>query len=338
MLFGIMGPISKDQITLDTGEQITKYGAVAYSVSALAKLLEGTEDRVVCLSHISKTNADEIISLLTHPNVDLSGLLQVDRGMTEIKLTYQNEYNRQSLQISVMTPLTKPEMSLLAGCSAILCLPLNETDIPLECITELRKTSKAALFLDAHGLVTGVNQRQERYRKTWPTAEAWLSCLDIIKMNANEASWVAGQPLKERESYVHFAAGLVQTGLQSCWITFGGQSSLIAWRRQNRVFWAEVPVVTGMGRVIDTTGCGDASSAGFIYTYAKMFHNSLFATIMGNTLGSLKATFPETNAFPPQPEIRGVIGSHYRDYLHTLLDDFLINKHFIVHEIEGDGQ
>ena len=301
----------------------------------MAKLLEGTSDQVICLSHLAEHDFEAVSTLLHHPNIDLSGLSILEKGTTEIELTYIDEKERLSRQINVMPPLTLAEMDLLTGCEAILLMPLNEGDISLECVRKLRKLTHGLHFLDVHGLVTGLNEMGGRYRKTWTDAPEWLKEIDILKMNENETSWVAGHHLEGFEEFVQFAAGIVASGPEVCWITYGDQSSLISWRRENRTYWARVPVVTNIGPVLDTTGCGDASSAGFLYSYIKNYHHPIHSVIMGNTMGSLKATSQETNDFPPRLEIRGVISTHYREYLHTLLDDFLNSNQLIVNEIKG---
>lgn len=337
MKVGVVGPISKDHIVLPTGEKIEKYGAVAYSVLALAKLLEDTDDQVICVSHISMNDAPDISALLDHPNVLLCHMNTEQQEGTEIQLTYMNSQERMSKQLRYMSPITFHELDLLAACQAILLMPLNETDIPLECAQNLRRISHAAIFLDAHGLVTDTMKNGERFNKPWQNAKEWLKCIDILKMNAKEAQWVAGRPMNQYEEYVAYATSVVRQGLTACWITFGDESSLIAWKREGRVLWAKVPVVTDIGPVVDTTGCGDSASAGFVYSYAK-YQNPLIGVIMGNTFGSLKASFQGVSGFPSHPEVRGIIYQHYRDYLHGLLDDFLSRSQLIVHENKEGNQ
>ncbi len=69
MKFGIVGPISKDRMVLSDGSIVNKLGAVAYSALALAKLLEGTNDCVVCLSHLSPDDSTEVRAFLEHPKI-----------------------------------------------------------------------------------------------------------------------------------------------------------------------------------------------------------------------------------------------------------------------------
>lgn len=326
-----------DYIILPTGEKSERYGAVAYSASAMAKLLEGTSDQVICLSHLAAADFEAVSTLLGHPNINLSGLDITGDCTTKIELTYINEKERLSRQINVMLPLTLAEMDLLAGCEAVLLMPMNESDISLECVQRLRSSSPGLLFLDVHGLVTGVTEKGKRFRKPWSNAQAWLKEIDVLKMNENETSSVAGHPLEKFEEFVQFATDIVALGLEACWITFGDQSSLISWRRENRIYWARVPVVTNIGPVLETTGCGDASSAGFIFNYIKYYHHPISSVIMGNTMGSLKAISQETTVFPPRLEIRGVISSQYKEYLHNLLDDLLTSNQLIIHEIAAQN-
>jgi len=332
--FAIAGPVARDHIILPAGDRREKYGAVTYAATAMARLLEGTRDEVFCLSHVAPADYPAVAALLDHPNIDRSGLVAMEGGGTEIELTYVNEHERMSRQVRVMPPLTVTEMDRLAGCRAVLLMPLNDTDIPLAGVQKLRADNDAVLFLDIHGLVTGVDESGRRFGKPWADAEAWLACLDIVKMNGDEAHRVAGRSMRDYEEYARFAARLLRAGPETCWITFGDRSSLLAWRREERIEWASVPVVTDLGPVVDTTGCGDASSAGFVYAYVKGYRHPIRSVIMGNTIGSLKATFGETDAFPPRPEISGVIGDHYRQYLHRLLDDFLDRSRLIVRELD----
>jgi len=335
MKLGIAGPVSRDHVWLPTGERLEKYGAVAYTVSAMARLLEGSRDEAACLSHVAPRDLPAVTTLLAHPNVDLSGLRAVENGTTEIELVYVNERERISRQVNMMPPLAPVEMDLLRECAAVLLMPLNESDIPLAALQRLRRRTKAVVFLDAHGLLTGVGPAGERFRKPWVDAGQWLACVDILKMNDGEACYAAGRRLAGYAEFARFAASLLEKGPETFWITFGDQSSLLAWRYENRVFWAAVPVVTDIGPVMDTTGCGDASSAGFVHAYVKGYRNPIRSVILGNTIGSLKATFGEPDAFPSRPEITGVIGNHYREYLHRLLDDFLDRSRLIIHEIKG---
>lgn len=334
MNIGIVGPISKDRMVLPDGKVINRLGTVAYSALVLAKLLEGTTDCVVCLSHLSPEDINEARELLEHPNIRMPILDTSCKNGTEIELSLINDHERISHQIRTMTPVSLAELNLLADCDYLILMPLNDTDIPLDCIREFRKTSRTSIFLDVHGLITGLDENGNRYKKDWEHADQWLENIDFLKMNDKEAQWAAGRLLEKHEDYAHYSAAMVSMGLAACWITFGDQSSLIAWRRNDRIFWASVPVAD-IGKIVDTVGCGDSASAGFIYSYAKL-HSPLLAVVLGNTFGSIKASLSAINEFPSKNEVRGVVNQHYRDYLHTMLDELLTQEHLIVHEIKED--
>ncbi|HEY3424807.1 MAG TPA: PfkB family carbohydrate kinase [Negativicutes bacterium] len=336
MKFGIVGPISKDHVVLPSGTKVDKYGAIAYSTLALAKLVEDTPDQIICLSHVARADFDAIEKLLRHPNISLSYVMDgIATKGTEIELIYINQQERIGRQISTMSPITAAELVLLKDCESVLLMPLNESDITLACAIELRRVSTAFILLDVHGLVTTVNETGNRVNQPWQNAEKWFACIDVLKMNAKEVPWVAGHYIDQDQDYVDYAISVVQHGVTACWITFGDQSSLIAWRREGRFYWAKVPVVTDIGSVVDTTGCGDSASAGFMYSYARL-QNPLIAVTIGNTLGSLKASFQGFNGFPSPPEVRGMMQDHYKNYLHQLLDDVLFKSQLMIHEVKGE--
>ncbi len=335
MKFGIVGPISRDRILLATGETVQKYGAIAYPALALAKLLEGTADEVVCLSHVAAEDVAAVTQLLQHPNIRLAVSDGSQHGAA-IELSYVDSAERISHQTGTMTPVTSTEIPAIADCDYILLMPLNETDIGLEWVRELRRQSDAVIFLDLHGLVTGLREDGQRYRKQWEHSEAWLASIDILKMNDKEAPWASGRCFAANGDYVAYAVAMIRRGLSACWITFGDRSSLVAWRRNERILWANVPVIQ-LDEVIDTTGCGDSAAGGFIFGYAKTHQHPLMAVIAGNTIGSIKASFSETDAFPTRPEVRDMIAAHYRPYLQKLLDQLLFENHLVVQEVRSDG-
>lgn len=334
MKIGIVGPISQDLIVLPDGTIESRWGAVAYSALALAKLLEGTNDCVVCLSHLSPEDNKEVQEFLDHPNINVLALDSKYTNGTKIELRHIDHHERLSRQIRTMTPVSPAEMRQLTDCDYLILMPLNDTDISLNAIKEFRQVSQAVIFLDVHGLITGLDAEGKRYKKAWEQSGEWLENIDVLKMNDKETPWAAGHLLEKQKDYARYACFMVRKGLSACWITFGDQSSLLAWRRNDRVLWANVPVVA-VGNIVDTIGCGDSASAGFIYSYAKL-HSALLAVVLGNTFGSVKASLSAINKFPSKPEVQGMVYRHYRDYLHTLLDEFLTQEHLIVHEMKED--
>lgn len=332
MKFGVVGPISKDKIKWPNGDTVSKFGAAVYTASVLAKLTEGTSDEIVCLSHVSSRDFDAVNKLFDHPNITLVCVSDLDYNGAEIELTYLNEHERMSRQTRIMTPVTLQEMMTLKECDYLILMPLNETDIEVAQLQQFRKASTATIFLDVHGLITGVDEQGKRYKKQWSHSGEWLKTIDILKMNEQEAAWAAGCSLKDFSDYLRFAADVVKNGLLACWITFGDQSSLIVWKRGDKRIWATVPV-TDTGDVVDTIGCGDSASGGFVYAYAKL-HSFLLAVVMGNMIGSVKAATYKASDFPTRPEMRSMISQHYRDYFHQILDEILFEHHFIIHEIK----
>lgn len=334
MKFGIVGPISKDKINWPNGAALSKFGAVVYTATALAKLIQGSPDEVICLAHISLNDLAEVRKLLDHPQIRLICHADEQTVGAEIDLTYVDEQERVSKQTRTMTPIALQEMMLLKDCDYIILMPLNETDIEIDYLQQFKRASMAMIFLDLHGLITGVDEQGRRYKKGWEEPGEWLKTVDILKMNEKEAAWASGRSLENFNDYLQFAIHLVKGGLLACWITFGDQSSLIVWQRVDKKIWATVPVMNP-GTVVDTIGCGDSASGGFVYGLAKL-HSPLLAVVVGNMIGSVKAATYTANDFPTSPEVRSMISQHYRDYFHQILDEFLFEHHLIVNEIKEE--
>jgi len=334
MKFGVVGPISKDNIKWPNGETISKFGAIVYTATALAKLIQGSSDEIVCLSQMSLSDLDEVVELLNHPNIKFIYNEGEKTVGTEIELAYVNQHDRVSKQTRIMTPIALPEMTMLKDCDCIILMPLNETDIEIEQLKQFRKVSRATIFLDLHDLITGVDEQGRRFKKYWEQPEEWLKTIDILKMNEKEATWAAGRPLETFNDYLDYAITVIKTGLIACWITFGDQASLIVWRHGDRKVWATVPV-SNTGDVVDMIGCGDSASGGFIYAYANL-HSPIIAVVVGNMVGSVKAATYKASDFPTREEARYMITQHYRDYFHKILDEFIFEHHLTLKEIKEE--
>lgn len=336
MKIGVVGPISKDKITWPNGDTVAKFGSIMYTASVVAKLAEETEDEVICLTHLSPPDVATVRKLLDHPRLTFVCGTDPDNTGTEIELVYVNQQERISRQTRVMTPISLPEMMTLTDCDYIILMPLNETDIGLEQLQPFRETSKATIFLDLHGLITGVDEGGKRFKKQWEQSGEWLKAIDILKMNEQEAAWAAGHSLADFTDYLDFAVTVVKKGVLACWITFGDQSSLIVWQRGKKTIWATVPV-THPGTVVDTIGCGDSASGGFVYSYANL-QSPLLAVVLGNMVGSVKAATYQASDLPTGPTVKSLISQHYREYFHEILDEFLFEHQLTIHEIKEETE
>lgn len=334
MKIGVVGPIAKDTITWPNGETVTKFGSIVYTASVIAKLAEGTEDEVVCLTHLSLQDAATVSALLKHPNLTFICRPEPDDTGAEIKLAYVNQQERISRQAQIMTPISWPELMQLKDCDYIILMPVNETDIEIAQLKPFREASSATIFLDLHGLITGVDEQGNRYKKQWEQPGEWLKAIDMLKMNEKEAAWAAGRSLTNFTDYLDFAVAMVKAGLLACWITFGDQSSLIVWQRGRKTIWATVPV-THTGAVVDTIGCGDSASGGFVYSYANL-QSPLLSVVLGNMVGSVKAATYQASDLPTGPKVKSLISQHYRDYFHKILDEFLFEHQLTIHELKEE--
>jgi sugar/nucleoside kinase (ribokinase family) len=330
----VVGPVSLDEIFSADGGVERRYGGALYALAAYARIARGGSDRVALVSHVDRVDADWLARTFgDDPHVDLSGVSARDGDGTRIELRYLDRQRRRGVQRRRMRPVEPRDVDPFLASDAFIVLPLTAEDVPLETMVHLRRNSPGLILLDAHGPLTHVAPDGERLHGEWVDADRFLPFLDVVKMNREEARLLLGD-LPSAEACARAAARLLAAGPRVVWQTSADQSSIVVFRPRSgdRAYWALVPAVTGIGPVRDTTGCGDAAAAGFIFAYLRS-GRPLLSAAAGNTIGSLKAVLPSTLDLPEPWQVRGLMTRRYGDFLQALVDDFLTRGDVLVHPL-----
>ena len=186
--------------------------------------------------------------------IDISQALQVPGGTTSTYLFITDEQGDMALAVSDMDIYEHVTPQWLATRQSLLDnaqLIMADTNIPQESIEWLASHVKAPLFVDPVSTAKAGKLKN------------CLGRLHTLKPNRMEAELLSGVSITDEESLLKAADALLATGLQRVFISMGGDGIFAAESTQH----LHVPCYPG--KMVNTTGCGDASMAAVAWAFTE---------------------------------------------------------------------
>jgi ribokinase len=133
----------------------------------------------------------------------------------------------------------------------------------------------------------------------------WKLC-DYVTPNETEAEILTGIKVIDLETARKAADALLAKGVGTALITLGGQGALLHSRTESR----HIPIYNA-GKVLETTGAGDAFNGGFAAALAR--GNSPYdAALFGSATAGISVTRPGTApSMPKEAEIRALLAGNF---------------------------
>jgi ribokinase len=133
----------------------------------------------------------------------------------------------------------------------------------------------------------------------------WKIC-DYVTPNETEAQILTGIEVKDVDSARKAADALLAKGVGTALITLGGQGSLL----HNKSISQHIPIFKA-GKVLETTGAGDAFNGGFAAALARG-ESPLDAAMFGSATAGISVTRPGTApSMPQEAEIRALLAGKF---------------------------
>ena len=303
----VLGPIPRDHITTHGGEVFEKYGCVLYTVAALSALMSD-EDLICPIVHVRREDEAAIKDKLAHlPNVDLSGIQShTDRGDL-VELVYTDQNTRIERQADFMAPVLPRDVDPVLDADAFVCVPITDYQVGIETLRHIRQNSNGLIILDGHGPTSTLTRTGERFNRLWLERDTWLSYVDVLKMNREEAScsWfpilehtakpVLGEPLPDSELQ-DFADHCLDRGVRAVCVTLDEEGCVVFHRDGTKTTQHDFVSVVPVDEVVDTTGCGDSFAAGMAYGYLG-YDDTVAACRFGNAMGAQRCVGSELSIY-----------------------------------------
>lgn len=303
----VLGPIPRDRITTYTGEIVEKYGCALYTTAALSALVdEGS--RIVPVTHTRREDAPAIRMLLERlPHVDTTRVDDTADQGDVITLQYKDQNERIERQTGFMNPITPADVEGLLDFDAFVCVPITDFEVPLTTCQYIKTNSDALVLLDAHGPTNVCTRHGERGLKFWIERDLWLPCIDILKMNLDEAGccWFDtdydAKTLESIGAIAHeqmpkLAAYCLARGVSALCITLDAGGCMLYFNGADGSLEEHRVECIPVEHVVDTTGCGDSFAAGLAFGYLKT-RDYVAACRYANALGAQRCTSTDLDVY-----------------------------------------
>lgn len=266
MKVAIVGSINYDIIITHQGEKKKSLGGVLYNAMVLSSLLN-ENSMIYLITGIGRKHYQQISELFSsYKIVDLGGVKINPKGTNENYLMYISEQERMEKLVARTDPFHYTDICNYLDADLILFNFVTGSEIPLSLLEKTRSDSDSIIYVDIHSKVLGIGEDGTRYPLGWPGWEGWLKHTDIVQMNLDECRLLLGEGLESTHTLLPAAKRVAEAGPTQVIITLGKDGAFIYYRNgEERCELIPASTYT----VLDTTGCGDCFTAGYIWGLFK---------------------------------------------------------------------
>ena len=186
--------------------------------------------------------------------IDVSHAQRVRDCATSTYLYIADDKGEMAIALSDMAICDRITPGYLTANSQVLQnarVVVADTNIPAESLVWLAENCTAPLFCDPVSTI-----KAEKLRPILPK-------IHTIKPNRLEAELLSGVPLRSRKDAPGCAAALLEKGVQRIFLSMGADGMYVA-TQEKQLWLPNIP-----GRMVSTTGCGDAVMAALVWAWME---------------------------------------------------------------------
>ena len=289
MRIAVLGTVVYDEIVTHLGERKESFGGITYNIAALASLID-EQTQLVPIAQVGYDRYDDVLQhYAQYAGVVTDGLRRMpDRRNPHVQLVFQSITERTEQMQYVPPPLDPEQIALAASCDAVIVNFITGMELDLDAFRGL--TGGGHLHVDIHNKITRWTPEGAREFVGMPDWKEWFAAADTVQMNEFEVEHLLRRQVRGDEAYLQAAAEIVGAGPKAAMVTLGPDGSALAYDRAGVTYGCRWPAAD-LGQVIDTTGCGDSFSAGFLWFYLKR-RDMVWANAAANVVGDVNCITP----------------------------------------------
>ena len=286
MKISVIGSVMYDEIFPYKGERKESFGGVLYNILALARVF----GRDATIHPVSKLGADHLPVIIEQylqglSNVQLQGIRINPEGTNQNTLRYPSPDRREERMTLRTPPVTFDELSPFLDADIMLINFISCSEIGLETLQQIRRHSRAFLFLDVHNLPRFVDADGHLRPKPLESWKEWVGCVNGLQCNEEELCLMMDQQLNSESEYQEALLKIVDAGATYAVLTLGSRGSMLVYKTGGACYGLTVPVAP-VQQMADSTGCGDAFSAGFLRGLFTLQH-PLKALLLASSVAAI---------------------------------------------------
>lgn len=250
--FGLIGTITCDVITFESGKSIKGIGGILYQAAVLC----GLGKEVFLYTNLGEELVQDVEEISKNwSTLQKEGICQIPGPGNRVHLHYPEMGERVETLKSVVPPLNPAKVLEDIQELGMLVLVINSGfDIELSDWRKIAAAVKCPVWLDIHSLL--LIKKLNIPRKYVPLTEwkEWTEGISFVQANAKEVASILGHPDKmplEAEIF-RFGRMTFELGVKAVFVTLGKEGILVITPEESkRIRSSEAK------SVVDTTGCGD---------------------------------------------------------------------------------
>ncbi len=250
--FGLIGTITHDFITYESGQTFEGIGGVLYQAAALC----GLGQEVSLYTNLGEELAGPVEAIVQNwLKLGRKGVCLVAGPGNRVRLYYPDRGERIEVLESVVPPLNPAQiMTDLADLEMLILVVNSAFDIKLEDWRTIVDAAKCPIWLDVHSLPLARVLGKKREYLALPEWVEWVRGVHYLQANRQEVASMLGHPrvLASREELKPFSQKAFELGVKAVFITLAKDGVAVYTPFSSKDISA--PAVDS---VVDSTGCGD---------------------------------------------------------------------------------
>lgn len=292
MEIAVVGTVMLDEIVTLDGARRKSFGGILYNTMALLVLLR-PDDRIRLICQIGEDHFPVLDEHLFahHSRIDTSSIRSNPRGTDTNSLIYRSVGARDERITILSDPLTPADLETARRSQAVIVNFINGREVSLEVLRGFAADYTGHLHLDIHNLGRLRDADGKPAASSLPDWEEWVRLFDTVQLNEWEAEVLFGSVPRTEEEQRQVVRRLISAGgrLRCVCLTMGEGGSSIAHRLPDgSLRWFHIPALP-VSPIVDTTGCGDSFSAGFVVGLLR-WNNVARAVVLATVLSGLNCT------------------------------------------------
>ena len=234
------------------GEVRVSLGGVGRNIAHNMSLM-GVETRLLT-AYGDDLNGERVAASCSELGIDLSNALRIPGATTSTYLYLTDPEGEMALAVSDMTVCEKITPAYLAANLTVLQnaqVVVADCNIPAESLKFLAENLTVPLFVDPVSTT-----KAEKLRPI-------LHKIHTLKPNRLEAELLSGVKIETRADVAKAAEKLAELGVHRMFISLGADGVFAA-MGEEKLWLPNIP-----GKMVNTTGCGDAFMAALVWAYLE---------------------------------------------------------------------